>query len=754
MKPNKPLHIAIIVCVAALFAGCSTSVRYIVPSDLQSPEKTEQTIAKYTSALKGKTVFIDPGHGGEDRSGVSPNEELVEADINLRVAKKLRDYLMRAGANVIMSRESDITVPLASRPERANASNADLFISIHHNAAGNPETNYTTVFYHSKPGTAAYLPSSHDLAKFIQRDLAYAMRNPGPLASFDGTMSDYLIYPGEGFAVLRDAQMTAVLVECSFFTSTYEEQRLKEALYNDIEAWGIFHGIGKYVLAGIPNIAFESSRIFTSNTPKIDLHVSDEHGIDDQSIKVFIDNKDQGFLFNKNSGTIEVQTLQELSPGYHLLSAQVRNLNGNSAGPFGEYFSIGIPPHTIRAVTTPSSLPGSTEALAIVRLEAVDSLNRPCADGMPIHFETSTAIDTVLHLRDGRAFIQLSPDGSGDIGFRAWNGPVATEGQIRTDDSSPYTYGYIVDHEDTPIPYATVRLPGGTSIEASNSGAYVLSGRRVAGLEAVVSANGYFSKRIAIEDRMKQPPIVLQPVARGTLRGQTVFVEAERPLFLGSDSTKQHLAAQSAGLLTELLQSSGAQVFDLTHTASQERDSLLSAHPNAIVLQTILDRRYNTTILRRGPLESSRDLSRHIVDALRDHTDLRIQQNVPRIWGSGALSEHTQVSVSFPAPGRWTYEESRIPHTAWTAAWGIYNGILTSVGYDMKGTKLVEANVVEKESRNPASYVEVVLNGALRGITNEKGVVRFYGVSLDHDDLAPVEPGLYEITGVKTEILH
>ena len=185
-KSVKSGHITLTMLAAGLFAlllqACGPTVYYVRPPDWKEAFRRDSTIASYRDALKDVTIFIDPGHGGEDRDGVGPAEDVVEADVNLRVSLALRDYLKKAGANVMLSREEDKTVPLEARAQQANANNAEIFVSIHHNSAGNPLTNYTTTFYHARPGQPGYAPSSQDLARYIQRDLAYAMGNPGPLA--------------------------------------------------------------------------------------------------------------------------------------------------------------------------------------------------------------------------------------------------------------------------------------------------------------------------------------------------------------------------------------------------------------------------------------------------------------------------------------------------------------------------------------------------------------------------------------------
>jgi len=86
-------------------------------------------------SLRGKKIVLDPGHGGGDSGAVRFDER--ESELNLSVAKCLERYLSLLGASVTMTRNSDSeTVSLNTRFDTAEASAADLFISLHHNDAG------------------------------------------------------------------------------------------------------------------------------------------------------------------------------------------------------------------------------------------------------------------------------------------------------------------------------------------------------------------------------------------------------------------------------------------------------------------------------------------------------------------------------------------------------------------------------------------------------------------------------------------
>lgn len=321
-----------------ILIGCGSSVYYEIPYDLKENANRIAFIQKYSPYLKDKIIFIDPGHGGTDRKNKGYQDLAVEADVNLRVSLYLRGFLEEAGAVVIMSRVKDETVELKMRSDLANRSGADIFLSIHHNAPGTEGdnwTNYTSVYYHSKESEYNYEPSERDLARFIQRDLSYAMRNSGGPGSFDGTYSDYSIYPGQGFAVLRLTEIPAVLVECGFHTNTHEEKRLVIDEFNKIQAWGIFRGLSRYFAAGIPEIIFPDSLLaLRSGDLNLTFTLKDNAGIDSSSVIVFFDSvKVKDFTFDKTTGMVKT-TIKEVQPGTHSVRVIAANRNGNHSFPF------------------------------------------------------------------------------------------------------------------------------------------------------------------------------------------------------------------------------------------------------------------------------------------------------------------------------------------------------------------------------------------------------------------------------------
>jgi N-acetylmuramoyl-L-alanine amidase len=202
----------------------------------------------YAKFLRGVKVCLDPGHGGDahQRAFKRGPTGVREAEMNLRVAQYLRELLTASGAEVKLTRAGDYDLSLRERAGVANAWGADLFISIHHNAVGNPKTNYTSIWYH---GDVDFHPANLDLARYLGEGLYDHL----PLEQLTDVplKSDQLMYPG-GFGVLAAARVTSALTEISFFTNPAEEQRLRDPEYNFREAYALFIGLARYAQAGLP----------------------------------------------------------------------------------------------------------------------------------------------------------------------------------------------------------------------------------------------------------------------------------------------------------------------------------------------------------------------------------------------------------------------------------------------------------------------------------------------------------------------
>ena len=171
-------------------------------------------------------VCIDPGHGGSDPGAVS-KDGAQEKVVNLFVAQRIKTYLERAGAKVLMARTDDSDVGLADRAAKANQAKCDYFVSIHANAADAESANGYEVFHY--PGSSG----GASLANKVSR--TYKVASGMPLRRVTSA----------NFQVLRDTLMPAILIELGFLTSPLDLALLKEPAFLDKVALGIAFGVGQ-----------------------------------------------------------------------------------------------------------------------------------------------------------------------------------------------------------------------------------------------------------------------------------------------------------------------------------------------------------------------------------------------------------------------------------------------------------------------------------------------------------------------------
>ncbi len=164
--------------------------------------------------LKGKTIVVDPGHGGKDRGAPGVNGT-HEADNTLAMARMLVDELRLLGADVILNRDSDVFIELSERGKIANRQGADFFISVHCDSTDSGS---------SANGSTAYYHLSEDGDRTLAQYIAIRLASVGDVGT-RGAKSDGRIY-STGFAVLRHSQMTGVLVETGFLTNWNDAQAL------------------------------------------------------------------------------------------------------------------------------------------------------------------------------------------------------------------------------------------------------------------------------------------------------------------------------------------------------------------------------------------------------------------------------------------------------------------------------------------------------------------------------------------------
>lgn len=186
---------------------------------------------KAGGTLAGRLVVIDPGHGGSQPGAIAGG--IKEKDVNVALAQSLASALEEAGARVILTRTSDVTMDLTPRPAVAVENSADIFISLHCNSNPKPESKSGVETYFYRDGESAPI-----LAGAVQKGICVAT------GMSDGGARDC------GFKVLRLLENTGipgVLVECGYLNHSGDRAKLLNEDYRKKLAAGIVAGIRAYV---------------------------------------------------------------------------------------------------------------------------------------------------------------------------------------------------------------------------------------------------------------------------------------------------------------------------------------------------------------------------------------------------------------------------------------------------------------------------------------------------------------------------
>jgi len=167
---------------------------------------------------------IDAGHGGHDRGGI-PGQRVAEKDMTLDVAQRLSNVLSASGYRVVMTRSSDVFVPLGGRVAIANSYRNAVFVCIHFNATGRSGASGIETYFYSRDS----LPLASAIHHYVTGGAPSANRG----------------VRRRGYYVLRKTSIPAVLVECGFLTNPTEAAYAQSASYRQKLAEEIAAGVGR-----------------------------------------------------------------------------------------------------------------------------------------------------------------------------------------------------------------------------------------------------------------------------------------------------------------------------------------------------------------------------------------------------------------------------------------------------------------------------------------------------------------------------
>ena len=215
--------------------------------------------------LTAKTIVIDPGHGGKDPGGGSDGD-IIEKPIVLSISKKIGAILTAKGYTVLLTRDTDRFIPLKERTAFATRHKADLFLSVHANASGNPKANGIETYYLDVKNTdknseiiaarenansgysiqelesllkglivESKSKDSRRLAKYVQQELVAATG-----AADRGVKH-------ARFVVLIGTSVPAILIEAGFVTNPTEGNKLTSDAYQQKVAAAVVRGVEKFL---------------------------------------------------------------------------------------------------------------------------------------------------------------------------------------------------------------------------------------------------------------------------------------------------------------------------------------------------------------------------------------------------------------------------------------------------------------------------------------------------------------------------
>lgn len=349
-------------------------------------------------ALTGRTVFIDPGHGGPFTGMVAPSNGVHEADVNLSVALKLRALLETHGAVVMMSRVDDeVLVPdnlsqdLAARAAMSNAAKPDVFISIHHNAdveAGSQKDDLEV--YYKRGDDVGSLDLGRALISALGRGIRFSAERKHLL-------------PGN-YKVLRLNDAPSLLLETAYLTNNRDATYLATDDGAEDEANSILIGLAMYFALDPPKFIEENeaSVINSSQAQGFNTRFSRGLPIDLDTVSIRRDGKTVDAAMIASDDGFEWILPGPLPNGVFTYNIIGRNIHG--AG-----FHVRRTLHVDRAAETLSVIQRPAVAApgnrVLFEVRVLDAAGLPVADGtvVTIHGrdETMATVDGIAHFYFG-----------------------------------------------------------------------------------------------------------------------------------------------------------------------------------------------------------------------------------------------------------------------------------------------------------------------------------------------------------------
>lgn len=486
--------------IPLLFSHCTapkTSMRapYYSPGPLPAID---------ASKLKGHLIVLDPGHGGA-MPGAIGKAGLMEKDINLEVALRLRKKLTQAGARVVLTRETDrdflpkpgahVREDLKRRTDIADSILPDLFVSIHHNAEDAKDTiPDTTKTFYKMGDTGPSLDAAIYIHKYFTTMLGMAGNNL--------SMGNYF--------VLRNTHVPAVLGEPSYISTAEVEAVLKNPAKLEIEADAYFRGIAEWFKNGFPKITYldyDSSANLLMATVQSDADLNPNAG------EFILDGKRLPFNIEGNRILAPISGI--LENGYHTATLRVVNTNGNSSSIRERKFGLNRLPVLLNVFYNPPV--GRAGQIVPVRVSVSDALGMPVMDGTLI----SSSLDQKTITRNGRG--TLYPVYGKQSKLTVTCGDAACEFMIKTSIGSfPVLQGFVKSGNNA-LRANLLCYPGGIPTASDENGFFECPDSIK---QIKFSCMGYQDTLVEV-DKSKTNQILLKKFENGILFGKRIVLDPE-----------------------------------------------------------------------------------------------------------------------------------------------------------------------------------------------------------------------------------
>lgn len=196
--------------------------------------RQQADVAVAGSSLAGKTVLIDPAHGGDDPGTVANG--LAEADVVLDLARRVEGRLAATGVHAVLTRGPGTCPTEEARAQLADQTGADVLVSLHCDGNASPQASGVATFYWGDVRIGARSATGHQLSSLVQREVV-ARTGMVDLRTHACT-----------FDILRLTRMPTVQVELGYLTNTEDAARLADPVFRDVVAEALVVAIQRLYL--------------------------------------------------------------------------------------------------------------------------------------------------------------------------------------------------------------------------------------------------------------------------------------------------------------------------------------------------------------------------------------------------------------------------------------------------------------------------------------------------------------------------